>query len=330
MNDFLCQFPFLVLIEPYDFVGFYKKVYKLMLHFPNYPNTKNHRVTVFRGNIPIALNAYQSSIEDADSYVHNLLATLESAEVSTTSSSAKCDDSPVLAALALDVLSAQREHDCKVAFDKHLMQLEFTNFSRKGNHTLTLNRTRGELFKVCQHTIPEVAVSEAFTIQNTLHRHLQVFLDILDHLEEYYNNLATVDELCYVILPATIDTKTMYRVFKYNRKVFLKVALHPQQPSAVDISFFGPTKQVAKLRETYSKKKDDWNPECSMYTNLLRIFNIIAFPMRPAAANATVSPDNEDSCGICLSYRDADQCLPIISCDNDQCSLIFHIQCLKE
>uniref|UniRef100_A0A182M860 Ubiquitin-like domain-containing protein n=1 Tax=Anopheles culicifacies TaxID=139723 RepID=A0A182M860_9DIPT len=284
MNEFLQSFPFLVQLEPYHFVGLYQKVYKIKLYFPKYPTTDSHRVTVFHGNHPIALPSEQSSIVQVDKYVHNLLATLDSANVLPNAKTpATYEDSIALTNLALELLSIQQQHGCKVAFDKTLMHIELTNFHSGGNHCLNLQRIGGELFKVAHHTLPELAVGEIVKRQTTLQRHVQVFLDTLEQLEEFYSNLSTIDELCFVILPATIDTKTTYRIFKYDQKVFLKISLHPLQPAAVDIAFFGPTKQVAKLREIYDEKQDDWDPECNVYTNLVRIFNIIAFPMRSAA-----------------------------------------------
>uniref|UniRef100_A0A182YP25 Uncharacterized protein n=1 Tax=Anopheles stephensi TaxID=30069 RepID=A0A182YP25_ANOST len=335
MNEFLENFPFFVQLEPFHFVGLYKKVYKIKLHFPNFPTTNNHRVTVFRTNLPLALPPDQSAILPVDKYVSNLLATLDStiALPNNTPSSGTCEDSTTLTNLALELLSIQHQYGCKVEFSKTLTRVEFASFDGRGNYSLALNRTAGALFKVVQHTLPEQAVSEMFKRQTTLQRHVQVFLDTLDQLEEFYTNLSTIDELCYVILPAAIDTRTTYRIFKYDQKVFLKLSLHPLQPAAVDIAFFGPTKQVAKLREVYDERQDDWDPECNVYTNLLRIFNIIAFPMRPTVCDQSsngLQTGEDSSCGICMNYHDADDRVPIISCDNEQCTLIFHIHCLKE
>uniref|UniRef100_A0A4Y0BGL4 RING-type domain-containing protein n=1 Tax=Anopheles funestus TaxID=62324 RepID=A0A4Y0BGL4_ANOFN len=307
------------------------QVYKITLHFPNFPTTNSHRVTVFRGNLPIALPPEQSSILQVNKYVQNLLATLDSTNtLPNGTTSAPYQDTTALTNLALELLSIQQQCGCKVAFNKTLTHVEFTSFEDRGNHSLALQRIGGELFKVTQHTLPELAVCEIFKRQTTLQRHVQVFMDTLEQLEEFYNNLSTIDELCYVILPATIDTKTTYRIFKYDQKVFLKISLHPLQPAAVDIAFFGPTKQVANLREIYDEKQDDWDPECNVHTNLVRIFNIIAFPMRPAGNLSESVQTNEENCGICMNYHDADDRVPIISCDNEQCNLIFHIHCLKE
>uniref|UniRef100_A0A182SI40 RING-type domain-containing protein n=1 Tax=Anopheles maculatus TaxID=74869 RepID=A0A182SI40_9DIPT len=310
-------------------------VFKIKLHFPSFPKATNHCTTVFCANLPITLPPDQSTILSVDEYVANLLSTLDSTIAlpnNRAASATSCEDSITLTNLALEMLSIQQQYGCKVAFNKTLMQVEFSSFDGRGDHCLALSRITGALFKVVRHTLPEQAVSEMFKRQTTQQRHVQVFLDTLEQLEEFYSNLSTIDELCYVILPAAIDTKTTYRIFKYDQKVFLKLTLHPLQAAAVDIAFFGPTKQVAKLREIYDEKQGDWDPECNVYTNLLRIFNILAFPMRPTAGDQSDSlqASEDSSCGICMNYHDAEARVPIISCDNEQCSLIFHVQCLKE
>lgn len=49
--------------------------------------------------------------------------------------------------------------------------------------------------------------------------------------------------------------------------------------------------------------------------------DIVAFPQK--------SPEDETiMCTICYTYRSHNQ-IPIITCDNDKCNLIYHASCLK-
>ncbi|XP_053674128.1 E3 ubiquitin-protein ligase FANCL [Anopheles nili] len=332
MEDFLRKYPFLVQMEPSYFIGLYKQVFKLEFCFPCYPSTEKHRVNVFRGNSPVILGPELSAIPEVDNYVDSLLKSLQRFDTKLnahSSSAISNQESTVLVMLSLEILSINRQYGCQAEFDQNLTVVEFSCFENKEKHKITLKRTIGHDYRVSQHTLPVLQVSEMFKRQTSLQRHIQTFLDTLEQLDEFYNNLNTIDELCYVILPAKIDTRTTYRIFKYDQKVFLKVALHPLQQTAVDIAFFGPTKLVAKLRETYDDRQKDWDPEYNVYTNLLRIFNMIAFPMRPTGPVGSAS-ECETSCGICMDYHDTDDHIPIISCDNDQCKLIFHVHCLRE
>uniref|UniRef100_A0A182JMK0 RING-type domain-containing protein n=1 Tax=Anopheles atroparvus TaxID=41427 RepID=A0A182JMK0_ANOAO len=331
MEAFLLKNAFLAEIKPLHFVGLYKQLFKLDLHFPHFPSTKNYRVAIFRGNTEINLGANLCSISEVDEFVEVMFETLEGllSQSNCITNSVTQEKSSNLTNVAFQVLSVQQQNDLNISFDHSFSQIEITGFESNSMHSLVLHRTTGLQFKVTKHTLPELAVSEVFKRQTTLQRHVQVFVNMLDQLEEFYNNLNTIDELCYVVLPVQIDTKTTYRVFKYNQKVFFKISLHPLQPSAVDIVFIGPTRQVAELRGKYDEKQDEWDPECNVYTNLLRIFDIIAFPMRPTEQTEN-GTNNDENCGICMAYRDEHSRIPIISCDNDKCSLIFHIRCLKE
>lgn len=60
------------------------------------------------------------------------------------------------------------------------------------------------------------------------------------------------------------------------------------------------------------------------YIQVNFIPDLITFPQKN-------HPDNNvnEYCSICYTYRISGQ-IPIVSCDNDKCSLIFHSICLKE
>ncbi|XP_035785615.1 E3 ubiquitin-protein ligase FANCL-like [Anopheles albimanus] len=329
LRPILCEFPFLVELGRFHFVGLYKKIYKLDMRFPKFPSVEQHCLVVHRGHIRVHVPAERLSLDGAKAFVTSMLAFLD--EQAKDDGSAMClqQGTRDLTAIAFELLSIQQQHRCDVAFNQDITHVEITALRQGKHHTLVLSRTAGQQFKIVRHSLPEPAVMESFQRQTTLGRQWQTFCDTLDQLEELYDNLNTIDELCYVVHPSHIDTKTTWRVFKYDRKVFLKIALHPLQPTAVDISFIGPTRMVAGLREQYSEKQDEWDTECNVHTNLLRIFDKMSFPMRPID-QAVAGAEGEDHCGICMGYRDAENRIPIVSCDNEKCSLIFHVFCLKE
>ncbi|XP_049544999.1 E3 ubiquitin-protein ligase FANCL [Anopheles darlingi] len=329
MQEFLREFPFLVELGHFHFIGLYKRIYKLDMRFPRFPSAEQHYLAIHRGHIRVPVTVERLSFNDAKSFVKSILEALNGQTKDDGTTACLLQGTRDLTAIAFELLSIQQQYRCDVAFNPDITHIEITALRQGKQHMLVLNRTSGQQFKITRHTLPEPAVTESFQRQTTLERHWQIFCDTLDQLEEFYGNLSTIDELCYVVHPTHIDTKTSWRVFKYDRKVFLKVALHPLQPTAVDISFIGPTRMVSGLREQYSEKQDEWDTECNVYTNLLRIFDKMSFPMRPIDP-AEAGAEGEDDCGICMGYRDTDNRIPIVSCDNEKCSLIFHVFCLKE
>lgn len=131
----------------------------------------------------------------------------------------------------------------------------------------------------------------------------------------------------------------------------MKIKIDPFEPRSITATFYGPSISVERYRKMYLDRIDDWNANDDIYRNLLKIFGIllynylfkkkknnilscilfgllfldlITFPQR-----SIYDKNIEEHCNICYSYRIAGQ-IPIVSCDNKKCSLIFHTICLKE
>lgn len=94
----------------------------------------------------------------------------------------------------------------------------------------------------------------------------------------------------------------------------------------MSVHIIGPTPEVSQLRRVYSEGLRDWDGELDVHKNLMRIFDLCFFPMPPTDG----SEESLQFCNICYSYKLERGDIPIISCDNTQCSLIFHAECLKE
>ncbi|XP_058811608.1 E3 ubiquitin-protein ligase FANCL isoform X2 [Topomyia yanbarensis] len=189
-------------------------------------------------------------------------------------------------------------------------------------------RTSETEFRVTEHTLPDLGPSiELFKWNASIEMHTTSFVQLLDQLDEFYANLHKIDELCHVVDPLEIDNRTTWRIVKFSQKIFLKLTLHPLQPSSIVVTFIGPSKEIEYLRELYDEKIENWDPESDVYTNLLRTLEIMSFPMR----NQDEGVDSDAiNCGICMSYRDDHNMIPIVSCDNDKCLLIFHVGCIKK
>lgn len=122
-------------------------------------------------------------------------------------------------------------------------------------------------------------------------------------------------------------------------------------PSSISATFFGPTKTTEYYRDLYRERIHDWNTNDDIHRNLLRVFGncqykslSIGISELNTIKNLRISElfladkisfplkDGEDSinnCSICYTYRLCNQ-IPIISCDNEKCQLIYHTMCLKE
>ncbi|XP_021693824.1 E3 ubiquitin-protein ligase FANCL [Aedes aegypti] len=324
--NFLQKYPFLVETSAKNrFIGCYNSKFTIHLALPAFPETDRSSVGVFHGIEPLDV---QSMLKTADAFefMDSLLQFLDSYQEKSVKQVDMNVDSVLKVFQQLE--SVKRDHGCKIFTNSDVSKLKLSGFKSIDAHYLEMVRISDIDFQVTSHSLPDLGSSvELFKWHASPAAHAVSFVQILDQLEEFYSNLHTLDELCHVVEPVNVDTRSTWRIIKFNQKVFLKITLHPLQPASVVVAFLGPTIEIEYLRELYNAKLDDWDPESDVYTNLLRIFEIMAFPMR---IELTGKDDEAIQCGICMSYRDDQNKIPIISCDNEKCSLIFHIGCLKE
>lgn len=216
--------------------------------------------------------------------------------------------------------------DYTIECNESCSRVRFSKFSQNEQHYLELEMPS---LKILQHSLPTcIDWQEIFGKCTTLNALIQQFRKCLDDLRPFYDNFTDIDELCYVVQPSLPTTKANWRLFVLKEKVFLKLQFSdPFSPlGSMSVHIIGPTPEVSQLRRVYSEGLRDWDGELDVHKNLMRIFDLCFFPMPP-------TDDTEDSlqfCNICYSYKLERGDIPIISCDNAHCSLIFHAECLKE
>lgn len=54
----------------------------------------------------------------------------------------------------------------------------------------------------------------------TITNYLNEFTRLLEQVEEFYSNINTIDELCFVVDPIQPSTKINYRIFKIGKSYF--------------------------------------------------------------------------------------------------------------
>lgn len=223
------------------------------------------------------------------------------------------------------------KYNCKILMNKQQNVIRIDGFERYPGHQLNLSIKSNDNIQIISHTIPDCIFNnknnDFFRHTSTIENFLTQFLQILEMLEEFYDNLNTIDELCNVVEPANITLKDNWRIFKLNEKIFMKITIDPLTPTSVDVNLIGPTNEVEKYREMYNEKVKNWDIDLNIHQNLLRIFDLMYFPMNNKS-NTNEDEDEENYCNICYMYRLGNH-IPIISCDNSKCPLIFHAYCLK-
>lgn len=213
--------------------------------------------------------------------------------------------------------------------------LRFSKFAEHEQHYLEVELPT---LRITEHSLPDcVPWEEQLQKYNNLTAMVQQFRNYLQDLQPFYDNFADIDELCYVVQPMPpVSTKHNWRLFVLRERIFIKLVLSdPFAPiSSMSVQIIGPTQAVEELRGTLSNGLSEWDAELDIHKNLLRIFDICYFPMPPGSgwmgAENEVNNTEQIFCNICYAYQLEQGEIPIVSCDNPQCTLIYHAACLKE
>lgn len=98
--------------------------------------------------------------------------------------------------------------------------VKFIEFQNNENHFLILKKDEKSInFKVLEHSLPEIK-SDMFKSYGSPESHLFEFKKYLEQFEEFYCNINTIDELCFVVDPVVYSTKSFTRTFKYSKFCF--------------------------------------------------------------------------------------------------------------
>ncbi len=185
-------------------------------------------------------------------------------------------------------------------------------------------------FTIIESSLPDLDAKVESIIQKdcSLEVLFETFGLVTELLEEFYKNMDTIDQLCYVIEPQIIDLKTNWRIIRFSERVLLKVEVTDlfNVSSGLNVKFYGKDQEVHELMEIYETNVVNWDDSIDIYKNLLRIFDIMYLPMKPDSYDE----DNMPPCSICFSFRcESSNQIPLIQCDNSKCDSIFHINCME-
>lgn len=225
-----------------------------------------------------------------------------------------------------DIAGMYLPSEYEIQTNESCSRVRFCNFLQNEQHYLEVALPSLQLL---DHSLPTcIAGQELLGKAPTLSILLQQFRRLLEDLRPFYDSFTDIDELCHVVQPTIPTTKENWRLFMLKERIFLKLQFSdPFSPlGSMTVHIIGPTTEVTNLRRIYSEGLRDWDGELDVHKNLLRIFDLCFFPMPPSNACETTL----QYCNICYSYKLDHGEIPIISCDNPHCYLIFHSMCLKE
>ncbi|XP_055381197.1 E3 ubiquitin-protein ligase FANCL [Condylostylus longicornis] len=307
---------------------------------PNFPKIKNFKC-ILKNNLHIANISNKTNIDpnwNIEEFLSNLPKIWKEENPNLNFKKEISYGEGVLNILN-QILACKNElNDIKMHVDNDLSSVKFDNFVVYPEHYLEL-KIEDFVVEVNDHSLPnfsddwkvdmiedDLCTKNLFSSPSTIVGYLKQFLKLLENFELFYKYINALDDLCWIVEPTVITTKINWRMFKLADNVYIKVTLNPLCPNSISVNFYGPTLEVEKYRDIYQKNVPNWDCELDVYSNLLKIFDLMLFPCK----DATINSENDDfNCKICLCYLDDDSHVPICSCDNIKCNLIYHVSCLR-
>ncbi|KAI8130016.1 hypothetical protein FF38_11800 [Lucilia cuprina] len=294
---------------------------------PNFPHIHNFQLQVqqcFNIKTYTSANLDVSINWTVDELIENLPVLMQASISANQILTNVKDDSQTNIYAEIAKLYAPSEYE--ILLNDSCSLVRFKRFSQNEQHFLEVALPS---LKLLDHSLPTcIDWHEMLGKASSLTMLLQQYINFLDDLRPFYENFTDIDELCHVVQPPLPNTKANWRLFVLKDKVYLKLQFaDPFSPlSSMSVHIIGPTQEVTHLRRIYSEGLRDWDGDLDVHKNLLRIFDLCFFPMTPAEDSQTAS----QFCNICYCYKLENGEIPIVSCDNNHCSLIFHAVCLKE
>lgn len=98
--------------------------------------------------------------------------------------------------------------------DYRLLRIsDFAEF--ENDHHIALRVDDNLEVTVTSHSLPDVIDgSPILKASGTIDGHFSQFLSYLRKLQSFYNNMNTIDEICFVVGPAKVTTKAVTRTLK--------------------------------------------------------------------------------------------------------------------
>lgn len=105
---------------------------------------------------------------------------------------------------------------CKVFVSRDYKLLRIADFLEfENDHYFELRVNDNMEVTVISHSLPDIIDgSPILKATGTIEGHFEAFLCYLRKLQSFYDNMNTIDEICFVVGPAKVTTKSVTRTLK--------------------------------------------------------------------------------------------------------------------
>lgn len=105
---------------------------------------------------------------------------------------------------------------CKLFISRDYQLLRISDFGEfENDHHIELRVEDNMEVTVTSHSLPDIIDgSPILKTSGTIEGHFEMFLSYLRKLQSFYDNMNTIDEICFVVGPAKVTTKAVTRTLK--------------------------------------------------------------------------------------------------------------------
>lgn len=101
----------------------------------------------------------------------------------------------------------------KVLLSDDCKQIKIVPIDNSDEHYLILEVNDDLSVNVLEHSLPD-AENKLFPVCGNIESYTTIFFNYLEQMEDFYRQMNTIDQLCFIVDPVEITTKCNYRVLK--------------------------------------------------------------------------------------------------------------------
>lgn len=209
------------------------------------------------------------------------------------------------------------------------IQLKAVDIGDRTHHLLLSIPENFPTARPCARVLLPATAADGFEFAwasgSTLAEVYRQFTDELGAFQQFWEEVEEIEENMWVVEPEQTNHATTNYQIALGEGCSMLLKLEPfQLSSAPDVSFMGPDKKTAEIRQRFYEGVDEWTENLSVYQNLKKILQI-DFP-QSSSGRGGLSQDRTLFCGICFSFRLEGQ-TPTEVCKD--CGQSYHPGCIR-
>lgn len=218
-----------------------------------------------------------------------------------------------------------------ISSDLSQVKLCYTDESnRQFTINISINYSKSSFtYEIVETSIPCFEIMEGCSSLVNIYNSFSNLIES-PHMQTFFTILDEIDANCWILDPETLGYKENYRriVLETNTSALLNIS-EMNARDLPEIKIFGSQLKIEYFTDKIAENLVSWEPENNIIEELLKLFDISAFPTKPLQDCDEDCLLSEGECCICFALK-LEDVLPEVVCSNTSCNQIFHQKCLYQ